>query len=612
MQRNWIGKSHGAEFDFPLVEPCNGTEVIRVYTTRPDTVYGATFMLLAPEHPLSRQLVEGTDLEKEAQSFIAECAKEDRILRMSEAGEKRGIFTGRYAVNPMTKEQIPIWIANFVLMDYGTGAIMSVPAHDQRDLEFAREYGLPVRVVISPPEGGLDEATMTEAYEGEGVMVSSGPFSGIESSPGREAVGMHFEETGIGVRTVNYRLRDWGISRQRYWGTPIPIIYCEACGIVPVPEGDLPVVLPLELESALTGVSPLNDLEDFLVTGCPSCGGQARRETDTMDTFVDSSWYFLRYTSPHNPQGPFEEGAARYWMPVDQYIGGIEHAVLHLLYSRFYTRVLRDLGLVEFDEPFSRLLSQGMVTKDGAVMSKSRGNVVAPDEIIGLYGADTCRLFILFASPPEKELEWSDAGVEGAQRFLMRVWRFVADNAEGLSSVEVKPEALKDLPEPLEELRRATHRTVKKVSEDIQDRFRFNTAISAVMELVNACYKTTFDSSDDKTLMVLKETTSALVLLLAPFAPHAMSELWEWLGQGDASRAPWPTYDEELIRAEEVLIVVQVNGKLRSRISLPAGSPSEEVEATALADEKVQPWISGKTVSKVVVVPDRLANIVVE
>jgi leucyl-tRNA synthetase len=610
MQRNWIGKSHGAEFDFPLVEPCNGTEVIRVYTTRPDTVYGATFMLLAPEHPLSRQLVAGTELEGEAYEFIAQCAKEDRVARMSEAGEKRGLFTSRYAINPMTKEQIPIWIANFVLMDYGTGAIMSVPARDQRDLDFAREFGLPVRVVISPPEGGLDEATITEAYEDEGVMVNSGPFTGLDSPQGREAIGKHFEETGIGIRTVNYRLRDWGISRQRYWGTPIPIIYCESCGVVPVPEEDLPVVLPLELESGLTGTSPLNDLEEFLKTPCPSCGGQARRETDTMDTFVDSSWYFLRYTSPHSSVGPFDQPAARYWMPVDQYIGGIEHAVLHLLYSRFYTRVLRDLGLVDVDEPFSRLLSQGMVTKDGAVMSKSRGNVVAPDEILARYGADTCRLFILFASPPEKELEWSDAGVEGAQRFLLRVWRFVTEHAPAVSSVEVKPAGLSDLPEPLLDLRRATHRTIKKVTEDVHERFRFNTAIAAVMELVNASYKTPFDLEDQGSLAVLKETMTALVLLLAPFAPHAMSELWEQLGRGDLSQAAWPSYDEKLVKAEEVLIVVQVNGKVRSRVSLPAGSPAEEVEAAVLADEKVQPWIAGKKVKKVVVVQDRLANIV--
>ena len=611
MQRNWIGKSHGAEFDFPLVEPCGEADVIRVYTTRPDTAFGATFMLLAPEHPLSKKLVKGTDLEGEAEEFIAQCSKEDRVLRVSEAGEKRGFFTGRYAVNPMTKEQVPIWIANFVLMDYGTGAIMSVPAHDQRDLDFAREYGLPVRVVISPPEGGLDETKMTEAYEDEGVMVASGPFSGLESAPGREAVGKHFEETGIGLRTVNYRLRDWGVSRQRYWGTPIPIVYCEACGAVPVPEEDLPVELPLELESALTGTSPLNDLEEFLLAPCPSCGEPARRETDTMDTFVDSSWYFLRYTSPTFAQGPFGPEAASYWMPVDQYIGGIEHAVLHLLYSRFYTRVLRDLGLIEVDEPFARLLSQGMVTKDGAVMSKSKGNVVAPDDIIGRYGADTCRLFILFASPPEKELEWSDAGVEGAQRFLLRVWRFVTEHAEAVSPVTVEPAALTNIPEALDELRRVTHRTIKKVTEDVHERFRFNTAIAAVMELLNACYKTSFDLEDEKSLMVLKETISALVLMLLPFAPHAMSELWERVGRGDAVRAPWPAYDEELVRAEEVLIVVQVNGKVRSRISLPAGSPTEEVEEAALADEKVQPWITDKKVKKVVVVQDRLANIVV-
>jgi leucyl-tRNA synthetase len=610
MQRNWIGKSYGAEIDFPLLEPCDGTEEIRVYTTRQDTVYGATFMVLAPEHPLSRRLVAGSDREPEAVEFIERCAREDRISRQSEAGEKRGLFTGRYAVNPMTKEHIPIWLADFVLMEYGTGAIMAVPAHDQRDLEFAHQFDLPVRVVISPPEGGLDEATMTEAYVGEGVMVNSEPFSGMESPPGREAIAEHFEQIGIGRKAVNYRLRDWGISRQRYWGTPIPIIYCDGCGVVPVPEQDLPVVLPLELESALTGTSPLNDLDAFLNVDCPSCAGSARRETDTMDTFVDSSWYFLRYVSPTSAEAPFDREAARSWMPVDQYIGGIEHAVLHLLYARFYTKVMRDLGLVETDEPFSRLLSQGMVTKDGAVMSKSRGNVVSPDEIIARYGADTCRLFILFASPPEKELEWSETGVEGSQRFLHRLWRFVTENAEAVSLVELDEGRLVNLPEHLDALRRATHRTIKKVSGDIEERFRFNTAIAAIMELVNVCYKTPFDREDEPSLMVLKETIEALVLLFAPFAPHAMSELWGRLAQGDVAEAAWPGFDDALVQAEAVLIMVQVNGKLRSRISLPAGSPTEEIEAAALADTKVQQWIAGKTVKQVVVVPDRLANIV--
>ncbi|MDV2479316.1 MAG: leucine--tRNA ligase [bacterium] len=611
MQRNWIGKSYGAEIDFPLLEACNGTEAIRVYTTRQDTVYGATFMVLAPEHPLSRQIVAGSDREREALEFIAECAKEDRILRVAETGEKRGLFTGRYAINPMTKEKIPIWIASFVLMDYGTGAIMAVPAHDQRDLEFARQNDIHVRVVINPTEGGLDEATMTEAYVHEGVLVNCGPFSGMDSPQAREAIADHFEEAGIGRKAINYRLRDWGISRQRYWGTPIPIIYCDACGTVPVPEEDLPVILPLDLESALTGISPLNNLETFLNVACPSCGEAARRETDTMDTFVDSSWYFLRYTSPQFSDGPFDHEAARYWMSVDQYIGGIEHAVLHLLYARFYTRVLRDLGLIDTDEPFARLLSQGMVTKDGAVMSKSRGNTVSPDEIVTRYGADTCRLFILFTSPPEKELEWNDAGVAGAHRFLLRVWRFVTEHAEAVSSVEVEDERLVDLPEPLDALRRATHRTIRKVTDDIQGRFRFNTAIASMMELVNTCYKTTFDLTDERSLMVLKETVTSLVLLFTPFAPHAMSELWERLGQGDVAQAAWPSFDAALVRAEEVLIVVQVNGKLRSRINLPAGTPSEEIEAAALADTKVQPWIAGKKLKKVVVVPDRLANIVV-
>ncbi len=610
MQRNWIGRSVGVEVDFPLADDSGA---IRIFTTRQDTLYGATFLCLAPEHPLLERIVKGRPEERDVRAFVDRMRRLDAIQRTAEGAAKEGIFTGAHAVNPLTKERIPIWTADFVLMAYGTGAIMCVPTHDQRDFEFARQYRLPPRVVIQPPEEALGEEKMTQAYEGEGVLVRSGPFNGLPSPEARERIAEYLEDEGIGKRTVRYRLRDWGISRQRYWGTPIPILYCGRCGTVPVPEADLPVVLPRDAAITGKGGSPLGEVAVFARAACPRCGGEARRETDTMDTFVDSSWYFLRFTSPRAAGAPVDRQAADYWMPVDQYIGGIEHAVLHLLYARFFTKALRDLGLVKVEEPFANLLTQGMVIKDGAKMSKSKGNVVDPDYLIDRYGADTARLFALFAAPPEKDLEWSDQGVEGASRFLARVWRLVGEHKGELAGVSpssiLHPPSSPFPPEWLA-IRRQTHRTIKKVTEDVEGRFHFNTAISAVMELVNALYQAK-DRRQPSALPVLREALETVVLLLSPFAPHLAEELWQALGHAPSIfDSPWPRYDAELVRAEEVLIVVQVNGKVRGRLTVPADMPREDLERLALGDERVRTFVPGHP-KKVVVVPGKLVNIVV-
>ena len=615
MQKNWIGKSFGAEVDFQIKD---SGEAIKVFTTRPDTLYGATFMALAPEHPLTRQLARGTSQEKAVAEFVLRTREEDKISRTAEGAEKNGVFTGGYAVNPLTGKPIPVWTANFVLMDYGTGAIMSVPAHDQRDLDFARKYGLAVKAVIQPPKGELDEDTMTEAYTDDGKMTQSGDFDGLYGNAAREKVCAYLQSKNIGKATVNYRLRDWGVSRQRYWGTPVPIIFCEDCGAVPVPEKDLPVVLPLDVELGDDGHSPLATREDFINADCPQCGKPARRETDTLDTFICSSWYFNRYTSPQDTGAPFDKKNVDYWMPVDQYVGGIEHAILHLLYSRFFQRVFCDMGLVQSPEPFAHLLTQGMVVKDGAKMSKSKGNVVDPDRIIERYGADTARLFILFAAPPVKGLEWSDQGVEGCFRFLKRVWRifghFQAVAKDGESQVPGAPE---DLPKELRELRRQTHITIKRVTDDVETRLQFNTAIAATMEFVNHLYgfqkwhdNNKNSGAADKA--VIREAMQALVLLLAPFAPHIAEEMWSLLGNSDTvNNSAWPEYDDELIRAEEILIVLQVNGKVRHRISVAENIDDDELKALSLRDPRILEWTQDKAVKKVIVVPKRLVNIVV-
>jgi len=641
MQRNWIGKSVGAEVNFPMVD---GGPPIAIFTTRQDTLYGATFMVLAPEHPLARELARG---RPEVEGFIGRMRMEDRLVRTAAETEKEGVFTGAFAINPLTQEKIPIWLANFVLLEYGTGAIMSVPAHDERDFQFAKKYHLAIRVVIDPPEEGtLVAANLEKAYEGEGVMVNSGPFSGLPSAEGRAAVTRYLEERRIGKGAVNYRLRDWGVSRQRYWGTPIPIIYCDRCGTVPVPERDLPVLLPRDVEITMKGGSPLARVERFVRVSCPACQGPARRETDTMDTFVDSSWYFLRFCSPKEESRPLDPANVTHWMPVDQYIGGIEHAVLHLLYARFFTRVMRDLGLISIDEPFVNLLTQGMVCKETyrcpthgyrlpdevdaegrcttcgqpveigrtEKMSKSKKNVVDPDDLMNRYGADTARLFSLFAAPPEKDLEWSDKGVEGAFRFLNRVYRLVEGWAEELCR-SVKPVSFAALTVG-RALYQKAHFTIKKVTEDLDRDFHFNTAIAALMELVNTlgqCDLGGAPEEREEKRAVARFAVETLLVLLAPFAPHLAEELWQRLGHSRSiSEASWPAYSAEVIQREEILVVVQVNGKLRSRLLLPADAEEEALRAAALQDSRVQTWLEGRQVIRVVVVPKKLVNIVTD
>ena len=610
MQRNWIGKSVGAEILFPLV---GREEALNVFTTRQDTVYGATFVSLAVEHPLALELSRSTPQERTVREFVERIQRINQTRRGADEAEKEGLFTGAYCMNPFTGEKIPIYLANFVLMEYGTGAVMAVPAHDQRDFEFARKYGLPVRVVIQPQGKRIKAEEMAEAFVEDGVMVSSGPFTGLRSSEGREKLAAYLEEKGWGKKDIRYRLRDWGISRQRYWGAPIPILYCDSCGALPVPEAELPVVLPKDVEFSGAGGSPLAKLPEFFKASCPKCGGPARRETDTMDTFVESSWYFARYACPDEQDAPLDKARVAYWMPVDQYIGGIEHAVLHLLYARFFTKVLRDLGWIALGEPFTNLLTQGMVIKDGAKMSKSKGNVVDPDFLIERYGADTARLFALFAAPPEKDLDWSDQGVEGAYRFLTRLWRFVSQYRDALASAALDLDQ-KELSPTLRELRRQIHRTIKKVTDDIEGRFHFNTAIASVMELFNALSLAGKDESLWKDgAPLIKGGVEALVVLLYPFVPHMASELWESLGHRNSlEEIRWPGYSEEALEEVRWLIVVQVDGRVRGRITVPADASNELIEAEALADPKVKGFLHGKEIQRVIQVPRRLVNIVLE
>ncbi|MDE0847458.1 MAG: leucine--tRNA ligase [Nitrospinaceae bacterium] len=612
MQTNWIGKSFGAEVDFKIVQ---SDEVIKIFTTRPDTLYGAMFMVLAPEHPLTEKLSRGTEQEKAIAAFVQKVKKQDTIAR---ACEKEGVFTGAYAVNPLTGESIPVWTANFVLMGYGTGAIMSVPAHDQRDLDFARQYHLPVRVVIQPKTGELDADTMVEAFTADGTMVDSGSFDGLVGQEARRTVCEFLEKEGIGKATINYRLRDWGVSRQRYWGTPIPVIHCSDCGIVPVPEDQLPVELPLDAQLGENGQSPLHSLESFHKTSCPKCGADARRDTDTLDTFVCSSWYFYRYTSPRLEQAPFSKENGSYWMPIDQYVGGIEHAILHLLYSRFFNLVLNDLGLTQAPEPFAHLLAQGMVIKDGAKMSKSKGNVVDPDEIISAYGADTARLFILFAAPPVKDLEWSDQGVEGCSRFLKRVWRIFGEFAEEIKTVTLPGESFTTPVPEIKALRRMTHITIRRVTDDIATRMQFNTAISAIMELVNHLFSFkewwgNKNNQDETSRMAVREGLETLVLTLSPFAPHIAEELGSLMGLSKTlDQTAWPQYIESLTQTDEILIVLQVNGKVRQKISVESGISDDDLKTRSLEDLKIKEWTQGKEVKKVIVIPKKLVNIVVQ
>ena len=608
MQRNWIGKSIGAEIRFPLVDREGD---LTVFTTRQDTIYGATFVSLAAEHPLALELAQGTPQQQAVREFAGHVKRMSHSRRDDADMEKEGIFTGSYCVNPFTEEKVPIYVANFVLMEYGTGAVMAVPAHDQRDFEFARKYDLPVRPVIHPAGVTLAAEDMTEAFVADGVMADSGSFSGLGSAEGRARIAAYLEERGWGKGTVRYRLRDWGISRQRYWGAPIPVVYCEACGMVPVPEDELPVRLPTNVEFSGAGGSPLANLPEFHETACPTCKRMARRETDTMDTFVESSWYFARYACPDEDRQPLDRERANYWMAVDQYVGGVEHAVLHLLYARFFTRVLRDMGWLAVDEPFSNLLTQGMVIKDGAKMSKSKNNVVDPDQLIQRYGADTARLFTLFAAPPEKDLDWSDQGVEGAHRFLNRVWRFAMRHGERLAGVAADAGA-EPASDGLKELRRRVHWTIKKVTDDVE-RFHFNTAIAAVMELHNAVNALSAEELEqDGNAALVKAVLETEVVLLAPFVPHVASELWQRLGHVESlADVAWPEHSEDALVQETRLIVVQVNGKLRGKISVPADAAKEDVESAALADPKVAGFLDGRPVKRVIQVPGRLVNIVI-
>jgi len=605
MQRNWIGKSYGCEIDFPLEK---GNGAIKVFTTRQDTVFGATFMSLAAEHPLATTLVTDENC-KNVDEFIKKVKSTDKARRTADDFEKEGVFTGSYAINPATGLKIPVYLANFVLMDYGTGAVMAVPTHDQRDFEFAKKYNLSLTVVIQPEGKALDSAFMKEAYTEPGVLVNSGEFDGLESTLAKEKIADWLQKNGKGKKTINYRLRDWGISRQRYWGDPIPIIYCEKCGAVPVPEKDLPVLLPMDVEFTGEGGSPLAKVESFVNVTCPLCNSPARRETDTMDTFVESSWYFMRYCSPDYTDAPLDKKRVQYWMSVDQYIGGIEHAVMHLLYARFFTKVLRDLGYVDVDEPFTNLLTQGMVIKDGSKMSKSKGNVVDPNFLIDKYGADTARLFSLFAAPPEKDLDWNDQGVEGSSRFLNRFWKLVYESLRFMKTGEKLDTSA--ITEEGKILRRQVHKTIKKVTEDIDSRFHFNTAIAAIMELMNSVQLFAAKNRPENRA-VLKEALESILLMLYPFVPHFSEELWEELGHGGGiEKAGWPKWDSSATVDEELIVVVQVNGKLRGKVVVAADAGEEDVKNAAFGDEKIQGAVDGKTPKKVIYVPGKLLNIVV-
>ena len=608
MQHNWIGRSEGLEFSFEI-PALNDT--VAVYTTRPDTAYGVTFMALAAEHPLIKKICENNPKADEINAFCERVRNQSEIERTSSESEKEGVFTGVYCINPFTGRKVEIWVTNYVLYDYGTGAVMGVPTGDQRDWMFADKYGIEKIVTICPVGKELKLEEMTCAYEEkEGMLVNSGEFTGMEMHKAMSAIMDKAEAEGFGKRRVNYRLRDWLISRQRYWGAPIPIIYCPHCGEVLVPEDQLPVRLPEDVSFTAGAKSPLATSEEFVHCKCPKCGADATRETDTMDTFLCSSWYYLRYTDAHNDKMPFDKELNNYWGPVDQYIGGIEHAILHLLYSRFFVKVLRDAGLVDYDEPFSNLLTQGMVIKDGAKMSKSLGNVVSPEEILSKYGADTARLFILFAAPPERELEWSDQGVEGSFRFLNRIWRIV-QAFEAVLAQKVTEYDHSNLSEADKDLRRVLHSSIKKVTNDIETRFNFNTAISTMMELVNALYAYK-EAAKEPNAGLIYEAISDLIKMMSPFVPHITEELWRGAIDANSSvhEQSWPECDEEALKVDNVEIVLQVNGKVRGRLTVPAEVTKEELEKIAMADANVQAHIGDATVRKVICVPGRLVNIV--
>lgn len=602
MQRNWIGRSTGLQINFKLTSG----EDFPIFTTRPDTVFGVTFMVIAPEHPLLAQVKDTA-----VRQFIEKLKNQSTAERTAEGREKEGMDSGLKVVNPFTGDVVPLYVGNFVLMGYGTGAIMAVPAHDSRDFAFAKKYGLPIKPVIQNPAEPLEVAAMTDAYTAAGILMNSGEFTGIENEKAKEAIADYAEAKGFGKKTVNFRIRDWGISRQRYWGCPIPIIHCDTCGEIPVPENDLPVLLPQDVAFNGDSRSPLASMPEFLDVKCPKCGGAARRETDTMDTFVDSSWYYAKYTSPEKDI-MLNKKESDYWLPVDQYIGGIEHAVLHLLYARFFYMALKDLGLVKDDEPFTRLLTQGMVIKDGSKMSKSKGNVVDPDSIIEKYGADTVRLFMLFAAPPAKDLDWSDRGVEGCYRFLVRIWRFINKHSNlYMENYSIKDDALPDV---LRKLRIELHRTVKIVTADIEERMQYNTAIARMMELINALNQIPEEQWQmENGKAVLSETLDFFIPMLFPFVPHIAEELWANIGKSNSLwETPWPEFVEHLTNRDEVEIVFQINGKIRDKINAPADISKDDMEKAAMESIKIKELLNGKTVVKVISVPGKLVNIVVK
>jgi leucyl-tRNA synthetase len=602
MQHNWIGRSEGVEAVFKT----EAGDELPVFTTRVDTIFGVTYMVLAPEHPMVEKLTKGTEYEQPVAEFVKKVQKLSNIDRTSGNLEKEGMFIGAYAINPVNGTKVPIWITNYVLMDYGTGAVMGVPSHDDRDFDFAKKYDLPIIRVIAKDADSADEP-LEEADTEIGVLVNSGDFNGLTNKPdGINAIADYLEKKGLGKKVVNYRLRDWLISRQRYWGAPIPMVYCEKCGIQPVPDEELPVLLPTDVEFLPFGESPLKTSPTFADATCPCCGGYATREMDTMDTFMCSSWYYLRYCDPHNDKAPWDKSKTDYWMSVDQYIGGVEHAILHLMYSRFFTKALYDMGLVNVEEPFTNLLTQGMVLKDGTKMSKSLGNVVSPEEIIDKYGADTARLFILFAAPPERDLEWNDSAVEGCYRFLNRIWKLVV----GIYEADYQD---RDLTAADKELRRVVHATLKKVTADISERFNFNTAISAMMEMVNAMTAYRDSEKESCNAAVIKDAAEKLLIMLSPFAPHIADELWEVTGHDDVVyNVTWPAYNEEYLQKAEVEIVVQVNGKLKARLTVPSGMDKAQSEEYIKAQADYAKWLGDKQAVKVIVVPDKLVNIVVK
>ncbi len=605
MQRNWIGRSEGTDIDFDVI----GTDIkLRVFTTRSDTLFGTTFMVVSPEHPLLDKIIEGAAYEEQVEVYCRNAQHLSEIERSSAVREKTGVFTGRYAKNPLTHKKMPIFVADYVLISYGTGAVMGVPAHDQRDFEFAKKFGLEIVPVVDPENPKIDVYNLSEAFEAEGRMINSGKYDGMDSADAIIAISEDLHEAGLGESTINYRLKDWLISRQRYWGCPIPMVYCEEHAWQPVKDEELPVLLPTDVELTGRGKSPLATSKSFDNGVCPICGKYAQREVDTMDTFLDSSWYFLRYCDADNEEIPFRKEKADYWMNVDQYIGGVEHAIMHLLYARFFTKVLFDMGMVSSEEPFRRLLTQGMVLKDGSKMSKSLGNVVSPEEIIEKYGADTARLFILFASPPEKELEWSDAGVEGSYRFLNRVFRLIVEMAELCEDVPAKyfPETEDD-----RQMAYILNNSIKRVSDDIEQRFNFNTAIAALMELVNEIYR--YKELADVNLGLLADASRKLILMLTPFVPHIAEEMWELIGgRGSVCNEVWPEYDESMLVKSELEIVVQINGKVRLKMNIPADMSAEDMKTLVLKTEEVNNLIDGGEIVKIVAVPGRLVNIVVK